>query len=60
MPRRRRTRAHQRAHDIAAERAANHRLRTTTPRPAIVIDEHLTHDDTVDDPARHPSKRTWS
>ena len=33
MPRRRRTRAHQRAHDIAAERAANHRQRTTTPTP---------------------------
>ncbi|MCV7131554.1 DUF222 domain-containing protein, partial [Mycobacterium hodleri] len=34
MPRRRRTRAHQRAHHIAAERAANHRQRTTTPTPA--------------------------
>ncbi|MCV7132726.1 DUF222 domain-containing protein [Mycobacterium hodleri] len=34
MPRRRRTRAHQRAHHIAAERRANHRLRTTTPTPA--------------------------
>jgi hypothetical protein len=53
MPRRRRTRAHQRAHDIAAERTANHRARTTTP--AIVIDEHLTHDDTVDnDPGPPP------
>jgi hypothetical protein len=40
MPRRRRTRAHQRAHDIAAERAANHRARTTTPTPqAVVIDD---------------------
>jgi len=38
MPRRRRTRAHQRAHDIATERATNHRLRTTTPTPANVTD----------------------
>ncbi|KAA0096730.1 DUF222 domain-containing protein [Mycolicibacterium sp. P1-18] len=34
MPRRRRTRAHQRAHDILAERRANHRARTTPPVPA--------------------------
>jgi hypothetical protein len=39
MPRRRRTRAHQRAHDISAERAASHRLRTTTPTPAAVPDD---------------------
>ncbi|GAB7068321.1 HNH endonuclease signature motif containing protein [Mycolicibacterium hodleri] len=35
MPRRRRTRAHQRAHHIAAEWRANHRARTTTPTPPV-------------------------
>ncbi|TQR87174.1 HNH endonuclease [Mycobacterium hodleri] len=55
MPRRRRTRAHQRAHDITAERAANHRLRTTTPTPAIVADDDLTYADTFDnDPSPPP------
>ncbi|KQY07544.1 hypothetical protein ASD37_16190 [Mycobacterium sp. Root135] len=40
MPRRRRTRAHQRAHDITAERTANHHQRTTTPAaPALVDDD---------------------
>ena len=57
MPRRRRTRAHQRAHDIAAERTANHRQRTTTPTPTptTVQDDDLTYADTVDnDPGPPP------
>lgn len=55
MPRRARTRAHQRAHDIAAERRANHHRRTTPPTPAVVFDEDFAYEDTFDsDPGPPP------
>jgi hypothetical protein len=55
MPRRRRTRAHQRAHDIVAERRANHRLRTTSATPAVVHDDDLAYADTFgSDPSPPP------
>jgi len=54
MPRRRHTRAHQRAHDILTERRANHRLRTTTPTPAIGPDEDLVYADTFGSDPRPP------
>jgi len=46
MPRRRRTRAQQRAAAIAAERRANHQARTTRPEKRYVPDEFLAYEDT--------------